>query len=507
MSEKGKQGLRVLGLALLLGLLGDALLRETPWGLNTALWTCVLVASILLLAKYREAPLTGEGRLMAVPILLFGAGFAWRDSPVLKSLDAVSLLVALALLTYRGHAGRIKIAGFMEYVKGVLVTLLEASIGLWELALRDIPWAQLPRGAWSKNAASVGRGLLIAVPILLLFGALFVSADAVFEKFVSSAFHIDADNLFSHLAISGLCAWLVAGILRAMMLREQVESITPPPVIRRPLLGMVEMGIAMGLVNLLFLCFVLIQVRYLFGGAALVHARTGLTYSEYARRGFFELVTVATLVLPLLLLAHGQVDSSIPAHRRTYRVLAGIQIALLLVVMASAVQRMRLYQSGYGLTELRFYVTAFMGWLAVVFGWFCATVLRGRRARFAYGALISAFCAVGLLHALNPDAVIVQSNVRLAEAGHAFDSRYAVSLSADSVPTLVAELSGLASTQRADTSARLLSRWAPGNKEDWRVWNWSRKQAKDSIKRHRPALAQLAGTTSVADIPAARDYR
>jgi hypothetical protein len=504
MSEKGKQGLRVLGLAVLLGLLGDALLRETPWGLNTAIWTCTLVASILLLAKYREAPLTGEGRLMAVPILLFGAGFAWRDSPVLKSLDAASLMVALALLTYRGHAGRIKIAGFMEYVKGIVVTLWDAGIGFLALALRDIPWAQLPRGAWSKNAAAVGRGLLIAVPILLLFGALFVSADAVFEKFVSSAFHIDADNLFSHVAITGVCAWLVAGILRAMILREQSDAITPPPVIRRPLLGMVEMGIAMGLVNLLFLCFVLIQVRYLFGGAALVHAQTGLTYAEYARRGFFELVTVATLVLPLLLLAHGQVDSSIPAHRRAYRLLAGIQIALLFVVMASAVQRMRLYQGEYGQTELRFYTTAFMGWLAIVFGWFCVTVLRGRRARFAYGALISAFCAVGLLHALNPDAIIVQSNVSLASDGRFFDSWYAASLSADGVPALLDALPSLNPAQRSDLAAQLLYRWQ-GGKEDWRVWNWSRRVAGGSIKGHKATLTGLAQTASATAVPGKDD--
>jgi hypothetical protein len=253
-------------------------------------------------------------------------------------------------------------------------------------------------------------------------------------------------------------------------------------------------------------------VNYLFGGSALVLERTGLTYSEYARRGFFELVTVATLALPLLLLAHGQVDSSITAHRRAYRLLAGIQIALLFVVMASAVYRMCLYQSWYGLTELRFYTTAFMGWLAVVFGWFCVTVLRGRRARFAYGALISAFCAVGLLHAVNPDAIIVRWNVGLSEggafwSGPFFDCRYAVSLSADSVPTLIDQISNIDLNQQEKLSNLLLKRWSPDKKEDWRVWNWSRRQAWNSIKQYRTDHALSVGTKAVASVSSGREYR
>ncbi len=53
--------------------------------------------------------------------------------------------------------------------------------------------------------------------------------------------------------------------------------------------------------NLLFLAFVLVQLRFLFGGSGLEEQRVGLTYAEYARHGFFELVVVAVLVLPLIL--------------------------------------------------------------------------------------------------------------------------------------------------------------------------------------------------------------
>src|SRR5205085_5750237 len=140
------------------------------------------------------------------------------------------------------------------------------------------------------------------------------------------------------------------------------------------------------LLDALFLCFVCVQVRYLFGGATWVAQVAGLTYAEYARRGFFELVWATALVLPLLLALHWLLRTDDRAAQRIFRALAAAQLVLLFVVIASALTRMRLYQREYGLTELRLYTTAFMGWLALVFVWFAATVLRGARERFACGA-------------------------------------------------------------------------------------------------------------------------
>ena len=87
------------------------------------------------------------------------------------------------------------------------------------------------------------------------------------------------------------------------------------------MLGIVELGIVLGLLNLLFLAFVIVQVRYLFGGAAGSPAQPS-TYAEYARRGFFKLVAVTALALPLLLLPTGASRRG-PRGRRLFRVLAG----------------------------------------------------------------------------------------------------------------------------------------------------------------------------------------
>jgi hypothetical protein len=134
-------------------------------------------------------------------------------------------------------------------------------------------------------------------------------------------------------------------------------------------------------------------------------------------------------------------------------------LLLLDVLLASALLRMRLYAAEYGLTELRFYTTAFMGWLVLVFGWFAATVLRGRPSRFGPGALASGFLVLLALNLIPPDALMARTNVVRAVAGRSFDAAYAARLSADALPTLLRLLPALPPPDRCAVSAGLHARW------------------------------------------------
>lgn len=116
-----------------------------------------------------------------------------------------------------------------------------------------------------------------------------------------------------------------------------------------------------------------------------------------------------------------------------------------------------MYQSEYGLTEQRLYTTAFMLWLAVVFIWFVATALRGRREQFACGALVAALLVIATLHLINPDALIVRVNLAHAQQGRIFNAHYAASLSADAAPTLMKSLPALKENDRRIIAASFLN--------------------------------------------------
>ncbi|HYR08461.1 MAG TPA: DUF4153 domain-containing protein, partial [Longimicrobium sp.] len=142
------------------------------------------------------------------------------------------------------------------------------------------------------------------------------------------------------------------------------------------------------------------------------------------------------------------------------------------------------------LTELRLYTTAFMIWLGVVFGWFGWTVLRGRRERFAWGALTTALEALVLLHVVNPDGMIVRVNAARADAPTRFDAPYAALLSADAVPPLLAALPSVRHELRCAAADRLLERWDRSD-ADWRSWSLSRSRARDAVSKRRGELQAM----------------
>jgi hypothetical protein len=486
---------------LILGLLGDALLRATPWGLNAPLWIGALALSILAVAAWHNVPLTGGGRWLLIPAVIFAAGFTWRDSFTLQACYLLAVLIALALVAQRSLRGRVRVAGLIDYATALILAGVHAAFSALTLLFGDIPWKRFATGGVRlRQIASVSAGLLLALPIVVIFGALLTSADAVFDQLVRHLFDWDIDQLLWHGITIGFWSWLTAGFLRQTFLvketRPAQESASPAG---SPIsLGIVEIGTALGALNGLFFAFVVVQFRYLFGGEAALRAVINLSYSEYARRGFFELVEVAALVLPLLLAAHYLLKKDRASHVRIFNALAAITIGLLFIIMLSAVLRMKLYTDEFGLTELRLHTTAFMLWLALVFGWFGMTVLRGRRERFAFGGLVAGFVVLTGLSVLNPDQLIVRVNAARVEAAYPFDAEYPTHLSADAVPALIEALPAMTDEDRCAIAAWLLGRWSPPSYVDLRTWNWSRAQAWQAVAANQPYLQSIA-------CPAVRD--
>ncbi len=475
LSAVTRNALGVMGGAVAMGALGDALLRATPWGINLTLWTLALVAAALGLRRW--AGLDAAGRAWVPMALAIAVLMAWRDSPTLKAFDIAALGLVLALAMHRARGGRLRTGGMVAYGAGLARSTLETIAGLIVLAFEDVRWSEVARGRGAGFLLPLLRGLAIALPLLGIFAALLVAADAAFEGMMNRVFRLDGAVLVSHLFLGCAITWVSAGVLRTLSLgdeRAEAEEIKVPG----PFLGVVEVATVLGLLNALFLSFVAVQLPYLFGSSLSAE----VSHAQYARRGFFELVTVAGLVLPLLLGLHAAMRRSEPRHERVFRWLAGVQVALLFVIMASAMHRMRLYQNAFGLTELRLYTTAFMFWLAAVFAWFCATVLRGRRERFTFGALVMAGEALVILHAVNPDARIVRTNASRAAAERPFDARYASGLSADAVPGLLDALPRAVPEQRCAAGARILRRWGPEAESDWRSWSLARSRAREAVR-------------------------
>ena len=538
MNERTKTGLEILQAAVLLGVLGDVLLRVTPWGLNVFLFVGALVAAfIMLILRRRQEFWNAQTITLNAALIFFAAMFVWRDSMELKIFDTLAILTILAVLTLPALKIKTQIAGVFHYFVGFVWSGISATVAPFFLVFNDVKWKTIPQTGWSKHLISVLRGLLIAIPILFIFGALFVAADAVFQGIIEKTFNIQPDELIAHTFFIGFFAWIVAGYLRGSLIanfsndltetfsdakempKSQNLSITEikdddaPQTEEKPeaeeekkwqwqnldnsllpnyfTLGAIETVVVLGLINLLFLSFVIVQLPYLFGGMDLVQNTPDFKLAEYARRGFGELVTVSALVLPILLISHWLLRKDKPINEKIYRVLAGINLGLLFVIMVSATQRLLLLTGnlGYGLTTVRFYPMAVMILLALIFVWFTLTVLRGARQNFAWGALWLTLFTLGTLHVLNPDDFIVRTNARLMQEGRGFDSDYVADLSDDAIPALMETIPAMDSDQQCVVKNKLLYRLRfAQNENDFRTWNLARWNARNKMARNIESL-------------------
>lgn len=450
--------MRLLTTALLLGITGDLLLRAMPAGINVPLWTILFLAGFAYIVRDARAMVTGT-----IGSLVASCGLAWRTSHTLVALDFVLLLFFLALLSLRARGVREWAAGVTTVAFGLLASVAFSIAGVIQVFFTDRPWRTLQPGRLTRRALVVIRGFIIAFPLLLIFIALLTSADPAFASLLQQMFNVDFPRVFSHLALTIFITLPVAGFLRSTLNGTELPDLKRPSMLY---LGAAETNVAIALIDILFAAFVAVQIRYFFGGAALVKVAPKLTYAEYARHGFFELVAVAAIVLPLLLIAEWLI---VKTNMATFRLLALVQVLLVFVILISAYRRMQLYVDEFGLTELRLYTTAFMFLVAALLAWFCISVLAGHRERFFIGAVASGLAVVIVLHAINPDALIVRTNFAHR---HSLDVPYLKTLSEDAVPAFAAAMPDQACVGRTFAT-------------DWRSWNASRRAAAAVCTRSR----------------------
>jgi len=474
--------------AFALGILGDALLHAAPWGINVPIWTALFfIGAIPLLQRVRPQP---KAALMipALGAMAAAAGLAWRDSNVLTAVDVIILIGFIGLLCLGPKGVRAWAAGMVHYCAAFLYTFAESVPGMVRFSLLDMSWRQFPLGRWSRRSVAVIRGLLIVSPALLLLGALLMAADPAFSAILRDLVAIDIPKTIGHIFVAAVIAGVCGGFLRSLLRGGTLPAFSKPAFLR---IGAIEMNTATAAIDLLFAAFVAVQFRYLFGGAALIKLDPKLTYADYARGGFFELVIVVAIVVPLLLWSEWLIDKVNSRALAAFRTLAFLQVVLVFVIIVSAMKRMQLYTDQYGLTVLRLYTTAFMIWLGVLLFWFAITVLRGKRQQFMIGAVASGIVLVVTLHALNPDDLIARTNLARAASGRrGLDTSYALSLSSDATPALIGGLNELPA-ERPCIARRLLDR-DTRFETDPRTWNASRAQAHAIVSAHAAALKQWA---------------
>ena len=487
---------RLLLIAIGIGVLAEIVFDGSAAGINVPLMTLAMLSAAWLVRRPGRAPDPLDAWLPVAALLL--AGFvAVRADPFLATFD----LAGAAAFTGASVAAFSGLAVTRRSLSVVLVIgawVIESTLaGAARLLLSARPAPRDTPRTWPAWLGPIVRGLALAVPLVMIFAVLFASADPIFRRGLDGllGFRIDLGELPGRLLFVGGVAWLAAGLLavasRGLPAVEAVSlgAAAPPSTLRwNRSLGVTEALVVLGAIVAVVGLFVGLQLAYLFGGLDTL-AAAGMTYSDYARRGYFELVAAAALAGGVLVFLEYQVSSR-------PRIYVGAAIALVimtLVVLASAVLRLKLYQEAYGWTELRLYVAVSIGAMAATLATFAAFLATDRTRWLGHVMAVIGLISLISLNLIAPAAFVAERNLQriidpslVPPDGEAeLDAAYLAVLPDDAVPVLVAALPHLSGADAHRVKWLLQDRRRKLAREPAYAtlfsWNLGRERARDAL--------------------------
>jgi hypothetical protein len=428
-----KAGWWVVAAALIAGLVTDQALRVGAFGLGISLALAFLALALVFVSRVERL----ESRLLAGAAAVFAAWLSMRASPWLVWPDLAAGLILVGTAAAFARSGSLLNIGMAESAARALHAVLHWVAGAtW--AIRPIAAMRAP----FASAAPVARGLLIATPVAVVVAALLASADPVFASFLT--LNLDFGQLLADAFFVLVGSLVMAGLLRSAA-GEPLERVDGP--LWR--LGATEGLVVLAVLDAIFAAFALAQAIAASGAAGDTLRAAGVTYADYARSGFFQLLWVAGITLVVLVLFSRITALNQPSSKRAFLVLAEIAIALTLLIVAVASMRLSLYENAYGFTMLRLYSHLFAGWVAVVFLLHAADLggLFRRRRWFVGATAMTALTLLLVLNVANPEVLVARFNVDRAASTGKLDPQYLTELSSDAVPTLLASRAQLQPVQ------------------------------------------------------------
>jgi Domain of unknown function (DUF4153) len=487
---------RVIALAIPIGLATEILLDGPAFGINVPIAVALLLSSAWLVRRSDRAP----DRLdMWLPIgaILLSVLVAVRADPFMALLDVTAALVltGASIAAFSGLAVTRRSASIVIAMAAwAFGAVLLGAASVVSRARPAVPASGLRRPGW---AMAVGRGLFLGVPLAAIFAILFASADPIFGRAVEDVLglRIDLGDLPGRLAFALAATWFAAGLLSVaangippMEWASLGAASRTATLLADRALGTTEALVILVIVDALFGLFVGLQLAYLFGGQDTL-AAAGLTYSAYARRGYFELVAAACLAGAVLV----ALELNVLHRSRAYLSLAVGLVALTVVVLASAALRLQLYQEAYGWTELRLYVAVSIIALAVTLLTLAGFVAVDRTRWLGHAMAVIGLASLIGLNLLAPSAFVASRNVDRAihpelvppDGKVGLDASYLGLLPDDAVPVLVAALPDLPAQDAAAVRQRLEIRRAQLANDPTitapAAWNLGRERARAAL--------------------------
>jgi hypothetical protein len=472
-------------MALFLGIVFDRFFVNRVIGISYPIFVLLTVAFFFWTLRKKLSYKKSAGWLLLIPIFLLSLTFALFTNEILMYLNIILIpfLMVCSSILISDHTIAWDRLSFINKV-------IERAISL---ALENFakPFRYIRLGVKSTNLKEMSptkknilRGLLISLPLLFVVTALLASADMVFQHYISSIFSI-FDNL--EMDFGRTATHSIAIAFTALYLFGYVWSFKYPYKSLKSSGGKakawepVTVLTIIFAINVVYLMFTIIQFSYLYGGGTNILPQ-GYTYAEYARKGFFELVTVTVINFAILLSSMKYMKKDNRVLNNTAKVFFTLLILFTINMLISAHYKMSLYEGTYGLTYLRVFVHYFMLLLFILL-LMAFTAIWYKKFPLAKAMLITSLTMYVILNYINVDAIIAERNIRRYVETGKIDVQYFRNLSQDAVPYMLQLYNDKDPYIRGEIRTYLDNREKIiDTMNSWSEFNYSRYKAKRSFR-------------------------
>lgn len=343
---------KILYSSLFLSILQSILFWHKSSGISIAIFLTATIILTIYDLKEKEKIKNKKGILWAIPIELLGLTYFIFNNIFFKMLNIPAILVLFIIMCMNITETKIK---ENKFIRQILGKIFEPFVVLFDF-ISDFDMNEFfesqkdNKSNKADNIKKIGKSLLIVIPIILVIIFLLSSADSVFgsifsdfTKAISKMLEIKTiNNFLGRLLVIVFSFIYIAGFIITFAKGKKQEEAEESTGIK-----LSDLTIKMLLVslNIIYLLFSIIQVKYLFINTA---ATPNFDYATYARTGFFQLMFVSFINFALLHISKKNIE--------TNKILKIMLIIFTMIIILSAAFRMHLYEQKYGYTYLRLFV-------------------------------------------------------------------------------------------------------------------------------------------------------
>lgn len=476
--------LTIIGFSLAIAIIFDLLFPYSKIGVNFFMFISILVLSLVFLRLFITKQVSNYwSYLLLIPIFWYAASVAIFNNNFVQIVAPLVTFFLLIVFLFWSGAVNYNFWQIKKIIPGSIFVFLTKFLFRITAPFKDF-------GKFDKvKTNKIFWAVFLLVPLIILFGALFIQADLVFEKIIGDIFDFSfSDDLAIRIIKIASFFFLLCGVFYAYIRSKRQIDENEKEIIEHKEQDNLVLNIILVGLNIFFVLFIVVQIMFLFGSHEVI-TKYDITYADYVHKGFYQMLMIALLVLGL---SYAVIRFVKINKINLPKILTVVFIAQTLIICASALKRLYLYQQAYGLTQLRFLVWHFIIYTGLILLALAVSLIIKRNYQFLMKAgLIISIVYMMFMTAANMDAKIAKVNIDryFADQTKEIDYKYLSRLSVDAFD----QISKLNNTQTVDWEVSIKDYYLCGhgyqniitNENDkWQDDSWSEWKLKNENKEY-----------------------